>query len=92
MEIKVVEQNENKLIIKIEGSGHTICNILKNELKNDSNVNIVAYKIDHPLIGVPQIHIETNGKITPEAAIKKALKKISSDADKLKKSIMKEIK
>jgi len=47
--------------------------------------------IDHPLVGVPKMEIETNGKVSPEAAIKKALKKISSDADKLKKNIMKDI-
>jgi len=91
MEIKVLEQKKNKLVLKINGGGHTICNVLKDELKNDSNVNLVAYMIDHPLVGVPKMEIETNGKVSPEAAIKKALKKISSDADKLKKNIMKDI-
>ena len=92
MEIEVLERKKNKLVLKINGGGHTICNVLKDELTNDSNVKIVAYMIDHPLIGVPKMEIETNGKVSPEVAIKKALKNISSDADKLKKNIMKELK
>jgi len=53
---------------------------------------IVPYKIDHPLIGEPEMIIETNGKVSPKAAIKKAIKKLSNDADKLKKSAAKELK
>ena len=68
MEMTVIEEKKNKLVFKIEGAGHTICNIIKNELSKDSNVKVVAYKIDHPLVGVPQMIIETNGKIDPRAA------------------------
>ena len=92
MEIKVIEQTKIKLVMKIEGGGHTLCNILKNALKDNNNVKMVSYRIEHPLVGVPTMQIETNTKETPIAALKKALKKISSDADKLKKSITKQIK
>lgn len=92
MEMTVIEEKKNKLVFKIEGAGHTICNIIKNELSKDSNVKAVAYKIDHPLVGVPQMIIETNGKVAPRAAVKKAIKSLSKDADKLKKTAAKELK
>lgn len=92
MEMTVIEEKKNKLVFKIEGAGHTICNIIKNELSKDSNVEVVAYKIDHPLVGVPQMIIETNGKIDPRAAVTKAIKSLSKDIDKLKKTATKELK
>ena len=92
MEINVVEETKNKIVLKIDGSGHTICNVLKDELKNTKGVKVAAYRIDHPLTGVPQIMVETDGKLKPAEAIKKALKKISADTDKLKKSAEKALK
>ncbi len=92
MEITVIEETKNKLVLNIAGGGHTICNAIKNTVSQDKNVKIAAYKIDHPLIGEPEMIIETNGKVSPKAAIKKAIKKLSNDADKLKKSAAKELK
>lgn len=92
MEMNVIEEKKNKLVFKVEGAGHTICNIIKNELSKNSNVKAVAYKIDHPLVSVPQMVIETNGKVSPRAAVKKAIDSLSKDADKLKKTAMKELK
>jgi len=92
MEMNVIEEKKNRLVFKVEGVGHTICNIIKNELSKNSNVKAVAYKIDHPLVGVPQMIIETNGKVSPRAAVTKAIDSLSKDADKLKKTAMKELK
>ena len=92
MEMNVIEENKNRLVVKVEGIGHTICNIIKNQLSKNSNVKAVAYKIDHPLVGVPQMVIETNGKVSPRAAVKKAIDSLSKEADKLKKTAIKELK
>lgn len=92
MEMTAIEETKKKLVFKIEGGGHTMCSIIKNELNKNNDVNVAAYRIDHPLIGEPQMIVETNGKVSPRAAIKKAVKAILKDADKLKKSAAKELK
>ena len=35
MEMSIIEESKNKILFKIDGAGHTICNILKDELKNN---------------------------------------------------------
>lgn len=92
MEMNAIEDTKNKLVFEMEGAGHTVCNLLKNELKDDKNVKTAAYNIDHPLTGKPKILVETKGTVNPRTSVKKALKKIDKDFDSLKKKISKEFK
>ena len=92
MEIICVEKEKNKLVVDIIGGGHTICNIIKDELKDNPDVKIASYKIDHPLVGKPRMLIETNTKTTPEKALAAAIKSAKKKTDTLKKSISKNIK
>ena len=69
MEIDVIEKTKKRLVFKLQGGGHTICNLLKDELWNDKDVTAAAYNIDHPLINIPKFIIETNGKNEPEKAL-----------------------
>ncbi|MFT4311269.1 MAG: DNA-directed RNA polymerase subunit L [Candidatus Woesearchaeota archaeon] len=59
MEIKVLENEKNKLVFELEGAGHTFCNALKDELRNDSDVKVATYTINHPLTGKPKFFVET---------------------------------
>jgi len=63
------------MVFTLEGETHTFCNLLKEEIRNVKGVLISAYKIDHPLVGVPTFQIETKGT-EPRKAIKEALKSI----------------
>lgn len=92
MEVKILREGKNMIELQIEGETHTLCNILKEELKNDSKVKIAAYKVEHPLVGVPTLFVETDGSETPKQAISKAISKLSSKADDLKKMLAKELK
>lgn len=76
MKLVVTEKTKKKIIFKLEGVDHTLCNVLKNELYNDESVNAAAYNIEHPLIGIPLFVIETNGSKTPEKALQSALKRL----------------
>ena len=60
------------MVFELAGADHTFCNALKKELWNDSTVRAAAYKVDHPLIGVPRFIVETNGQKDAKAVLKAA--------------------
>jgi DNA-directed RNA polymerase subunit L len=76
MEIKVLEESEKKMRFEISGEGHTLCNVLREELWNDEHVKIAAYKVKHPLIGTPEFIVETDGKKEPRKILLDAAKRI----------------
>jgi DNA-directed RNA polymerase subunit L len=84
MELNVLEESKTKLVFELKGETHTFCNLLKEELRKVSDVKTSAYKIDHPLVGVPKFMIETKSK-SPRDAIKEALKNIKKLAKDFKK-------
>ena len=73
MEIK--ESSKNKLILLIPEFDNSMLNVLKEELRNDSSVEISAFNIDHPLVGTPKLIVETN-KGEPKKAIMEAIKRL----------------
>jgi len=87
MEFTVLEESKNKIIFELKGENHTFCNLLKEELRKVKSVTLAAYRIDHPLVGIPIFQIETKG-IEPRVAIKEALKGIKS----LSKDFVKQVK
>ena len=91
MEIKVLEQKKNKLIIELKGETHSFCNALKKELWNDKHIKAAGYNIEHPLVGVPQIIIETDGK-DPKKALIDAAGRLKKSFDSLKTEFLKSIK
>ena len=92
MNINVIENNKDKAVIAVKGIGHAFCNILKDELHNDSHVKIASYKIEHPLIKIPKIIIQTDGKESPKDAFINACKRLKKIGESLKKEMVKEIK
>ena len=84
MEINIIEEKENKISFEIKGEGNTFCNLLKDELWNDKNVTVAAYHIKHPLIGIPFMIVETEGK-SPKQALESAAERVADKAEKLRK-------
>lgn len=84
MEIKLLEQSKTKLKFTIEGEDHTILNLLKEELWNDKAVKIAAYRIEHPLVGTPEMIVEVAPGNDPKKAINEAVKRLNKKLDKLK--------
>jgi len=85
MEIKVLEEKKNKLVVSIKGETHTLCNALVKELWNDKHVKAAGYRIDHPLAGVPNLMVETDGA-DPKKAINSAADRLAKSADEFKKA------
>jgi len=81
MEIKVIEDGKNRLVFEIPGEDTTLCNVVKAELNQDKHVKAASFKVEHPLIGVPKMMVETDGEETPRAAIAAAVKRIQKDLD-----------
>ncbi|HIJ10421.1 TPA: DNA-directed RNA polymerase subunit L [Candidatus Woesearchaeota archaeon] len=88
MEIKILEESKTKLTFQLLGETHTFCNAVKNELLSVKGVEIATYRIDHPLVGVPQFLIETKG-VEPRKALKTALKNLQKKADEFKAAVKK---
>lgn len=90
MELKILEDKKNRLVLSINGEGHTLCNVIKQELLNDDHVKTATYAVEHPLIQHAQFILETDGadtKKTVSAAIKrvdKTLEKLEKQAKELK--------
>ncbi|MBS3097981.1 DNA-directed RNA polymerase subunit L [Candidatus Woesearchaeota archaeon] len=91
MEIKVIEDKKNRIIIEFGDRDHTFCNVLKNELVNDSHVKIAGYNVKHPLVGKPQIIVETDGA-DPRRALTDAAERLKKLVERFEKEFVKEVK
>jgi DNA-directed RNA polymerase subunit L len=83
MELNFIEDKKNKIVVEIRGEGHTFCNLLKAKL-NEKGAKTAAYRIEHPLIGVPKLMVETSSGSARDA-VKKACDAIKKEAGKFKK-------
>lgn len=86
MEFTVIEETKTKLVFQLKGETHTFCNVLKHELQQVKGVNVATYRIDHPLVGVPQFLLETKG-IEPRKALKEALGSLKKKAEQFQKEV-----
>lgn len=58
MEIKIINDEDSKLIFELRGADHTFCNVLKDNIRAQKGIVVSTYAIEHPLTGVPRFHIE----------------------------------
>ncbi len=86
MEFNVVEETKTKLTFELKGETHTFCNALKHELSLVKGVELVTYKIDHPLVGFPKFQMETKG-IEPKKALKEALANLKKRTKEFQKEV-----
>jgi DNA-directed RNA polymerase subunit L len=87
METNVLEDKKGRLVIEIEGVGHTFLNVLKSELWNDSHVKVATYSIKHTEIGKPKFILETDGEESPKAALSGAVSRLKKQSEKFKKEL-----
>ena len=69
MEVKILEQAKDFIKVELVGEDHTLANVLRDELNNDSHVVVSGYKRDHPLVGSPVLIVKTDGKEDPRKAV-----------------------
>jgi DNA-directed RNA polymerase II subunit RPB11 len=62
----------NAAIIKFEREDHTLGNLLRAQLLQDSRVIFAAYKVEHPLFANFIMRIQTEEGYNPKEALKNA--------------------
>jgi DNA-directed RNA polymerase subunit L len=91
LKIKVLSKSKNELKIELEGTDHTLCNLLQKNLLEDKNVDLAGYDIPHPLASNAVIYVRTKGASKPETilikAANRALKLNKKFRDSLEKSL-----
>jgi len=86
MEFVVIEETKTKLVFELKGETHTFCNLLKDEILNTKGVETAAYRVDHPLTGIPRFLLETKG-VEPRKALKDALASIKKKTESFRKEV-----
>ncbi|MEM0087892.1 MAG: RpoL/Rpb11 RNA polymerase subunit family protein, partial [Thermofilum sp.] len=71
LQVEVVSYAKDRLEVRLRGEGHTILNMLVDELNSDPRVT-AAYRIEHPLVDVAYLFIATDGSKTPLDALTEA--------------------
>jgi len=89
MEINIIEEEKKKMIFEIRGEGHTLSNLLEKELWKDEDVKAAGYNVAHPLIGIPKMVVETNGKKTAREAVEDAVKRVKKQNPDFQKAFKK---
>lgn len=87
MEVKILDDKKRRLVFELKGADHGFCNALKKELWDDNTVIVASHIIEHPLIGVPKVIIETNTEAEPKAALRKALDRLKKQAESFKAEV-----
>ena len=60
MEIQIVQDTKDFFEIKIVGEGHTLCNVIRDELVNLEDTSFASYNIKHPLVSSPVLALKVN--------------------------------
>ncbi|MBW3012367.1 DNA-directed RNA polymerase subunit L [Candidatus Woesearchaeota archaeon] len=92
MELNFKENTKYKIVVELKGEDHTFCNLLVKELQKNPDVKNAAYRIDHPLKGIPELLVETNDKTTAKKALLDAVAGIKKMNDKFAADVAKSIK
>lgn len=87
MEFNILEKSKYKVKFELKGETHTFCNMLVDELWKDETVKVAAYKIEHPLVAIPQFIIETNNTKTVKKALQDAVKRLMKQNDVLAQKV-----
>lgn len=89
MEIKVVEESKSKIVFEVHGAGHTLANTLEKELWQDKEVKAAGYFVEHPLVGVPRVVVETTSKKSARAAVEAAVERLKKQSSEFEKAFKK---
>ena len=90
MKMKILEQSKDEILIELDQTDMTLLHPLVEELMKIKTVKIAEYKIGHPTLDKPQLHvIVSSGK--PETALKNASKTLIGTFSDLKKNFEKEL-
>lgn len=88
MELRIIEQDKDRLKIEVKGENHTFCNLLRDELNNDKTVKAAGYRIEATFLSEPTFLIESNN---PVKALNGAIERLRTKNENFRSQI-KELK
>ncbi|KIW42059.1 uncharacterized protein PV06_05644 [Exophiala oligosperma] len=90
IEQKIDTRTPNTVIFTFNKEDHTLANMLREKLLENSHVMFAAYKVPHPLFASFELRIQTDGDITPKEALIASSKEVIKELDVLKHRFKKE--
>lgn len=88
MEVNILNCEKTSLEFEISGADHTIPELLTSRLSENSGVEFVSYKVEHPLVGKPRIIVKTKSKDALEVTLK-ALEELRGEVSEFRKAFRK---
>ncbi|SLM38876.1 dna-directed rna polymerase ii [Lasallia pustulata] len=93
-EKKVTETPDTRIpstsIFAFNKEDHTLGNLLRSRLLQSSHVNFAGYRVPHPLVSKFELRIQTDGTITPRAALVQCCRDLVNDLGILGREFTKE--
>lgn len=80
MELKIIDKTEDEMHLEIKGETHTLLNMLKSILLEDTRVHTASYDMKHVSISEPVLYVKTDGN-DPINVLKDAAEKLVVQCD-----------
>lgn len=90
MQLNVLESEAKRAVIELVGADHTVLLIVRDQLEKDSDVKLVTFAVDHPLVGTPKLIVETTRK-KPQTAVLDAIKELRDELDDVEAQLDKKL-
>ncbi|MCJ1366648.1 DNA-directed RNA polymerase II core subunit [Acarospora aff. strigata] len=93
-EKKVTEAPDTRIpsssLFTFNKEDHTLGNLLRSRLLQSNHVTFAGYKIPHPLFSTFELRVQTDGAVTPRAAVIQACRDLVTDLGVLGREFTKE--
>ena len=93
MKLNLLKEEDNKMELEISGEGHTLLNLLQNNLLKEKNVKIAGYSKVHPLMDRSLLFVTLNRgkdfKKVLQNASQKTTKQLTEFQTKFNKAVEK---
>ena len=87
MKLEIIKNEKSELEFIVEGERHTIPNLLREKLSQNSDVEFVAYRLDHPLDQKAVFVLKTKG--SAKKVLEDTIKELQKDIEEFKKGFEK---
>lgn len=91
MDLKVIKEDENRLILELKGETIGFANALRDELWRDKDVTEAAHIKEHPYLSESKIFVKVN-RGNPRTTLEKAASRIEDHAKEFKEEFKKALK
>ena len=89
MDVKVTKEGKDTIVVEFDGARHTIPNLLRNNLWDDTSVTLAAYEKKHPYLGNPKLIIKSKN---PKKSLLDAIKLSQAQIKDFEKEFLKAVK